>query len=135
MTTNTYQALCDRVGLKPEIVPLCDVCEKQAFELKDDDTYICLNADEKICLGYEKIYPPATAEQRERLEELVFKANYGLFMNDTQGGWQYFYESRKFKGDYVVSKDRTELTYALTQKLVDEGVLSKEEVKEVLCGK
>ena len=121
MTTNTYTNLCDSVGAKSE---------KPCSAGKRTCSMPCLDKDGKCQY---LTYPPAKAEQRERLEELIFKANHELFMNDTQGGWQYFYVDREHGSEYICSPSRQESCYMITKTLVEIGVLSKEEVKEALC--
>ena len=107
----------------------------------------------------EKHYPPATAEQRERLEELIIQnADFDYFnksikyycmacdgidkmlftyqLIEEQSEERYDGTIRSwneviFEGD---GETRPDALYALTQKLVQEGVLSKGEVKGALYG-
>ena len=110
MSTNTYQALCDSVG-----------AYKPYYN-----------------------YPPATAEQRERLMLLIVKANKnyssdfsvqsfddGLHLAaDNNNGNGYLLPAEH----EVIGLNYADALYALTQKLVQESVLDKEEVKGALVG-
>ena len=115
MTTNTYQALCDSVG---------------AYYMTEGREY---DSEGNICSWY-KNYPPQSAEQREKLLILIEKqvGLTAIYLKETN---DYIMRDETFSFEYVsITGERDECLYGITQKLVDEGVLSKGEVKEALCG-
>ena len=121
MTTNTYQALCDDVlDLQPDCPPYC-------FNLG------CIKEG---CNNLRKNYPPQSAEQREYLLEalskkflVTIKMGVGIYLIEVISNCTDYADIYK-KNCSCESYPKT--IYALTHKLVQEGILSKEEVKEVL---
>lgn len=134
MTTNTYTNLCDSVGAYEEYG--CGTYAKCQYKDDRPDVY-CQNCNKD---NLQRItYPPATAEQRERLEELI---------GDKWGSFEYIKDSNYVEEWHIIlpipsqpkvycpnalGETRPDALYALTHKLVNEGVLGKEEVKEALC--
>ena len=139
MTTNTYHALCDEVNLDKN--PQCFYFDDCPYGFG----HSCKDCDSP---WGELRHPPQSAEQRERLEELIWSLTQCTYFNiyqrlnlcDDKG--DYFWAApnaynintdRDFVKKYWF-KSRSEALYALTHKLVEEGVLSKEEVKGALNG-
>ena len=147
LTTNTYTNLCDSVGAY-EVTYTYDIeginwfggIFTQTFTKKEfkEDSWRWLTkqyrSDRKVVKVNKNItYPPATAEQRERLEELIYsKAEWFVCYKWISGdisGYKYTFENPLIT---CFAKTKPDALYALTHKLVAEGVLSKEEVKEAL---
>ena len=118
--TNTYQSLCDDVGIKPE---------KPCLSGKRTCTMPCLDK-QRVCQYL--AYPPQSAEQRERLEELILKL--GRLSYHKSDIYYICILSRVNNTNNGMAGTRPEALYALTHKLVAEGVLSKEEVAKALKG-
>ena len=137
MTTNTYQALCDDVEAYEDTTKPKAFCQKTC---KWGNKYKlgaglgcggCL--DKEFGDVTKRIYPPQSAEQRERLEELIL--NLGRLSYHKSDIYYICILSRVNNANNGMAGTRHEALYALTHKLVQEGVLSKEEVKEALNGK
>lgn len=142
MTTNTYQALCDDVGIEPKEILTCETCGSLMMELHPYGDLWCNKCTNNRDYTTTLHYPPQSAEQRERLEELItsklFYITYRLErMTDKTfkyeaGGYERDDGFLEYESGYFTN--RPEALYALTHKLRKEGVLSKEEVKEALNG-
>ena len=128
MTTNTYQALCDSVGAK--ITKGCCTCD---FDCSYWMTSYFMNCEPCKRHYTESVYPPQSAEQRERLEELIL--NLGRLSCHKNDIYYICILSRANNANNGMAGTRAEALYALTHKLFKEGVLSKEEVKDCLIGK
>jgi hypothetical protein len=124
--TNTYQALCDDVEAYGEIFMSCHECRRAGFV---EDTHSCTR-EECPLAGHH--YPPQSAEQRERLEELILKL--GRLSYHKSDIYYICILSRVNNTNNGMAGTRPEALYALTHKLVAEGVLSKEEVAKALKG-
>jgi len=131
--SNTYQNLCDTVGLKPILgCTAYDILSEDEADAYCDD--YCGQ-----CKYHGDIYPSATAEQRERLEELILSNVFDVDIVKHPSTKQYKYyiglkpNSNDIQSDWFDT--RPDALYALTQKLRNEGVLNDEEVKEALCKK
>ncbi len=107
--TDKFKQLCDKVGAYEEI------------EIHRPDDEVCWGNFENSTdfFDIDKNYPPETAEMRERLRAITSIA----LMN--------------YKVSYLklclICHINVEL-YALVIKLIEEGVLSCEQVKEALSG-
>lgn len=148
MTTNTYTNLCDSVGAY-EITYTYDIeginwfggIFTQTFtrnEFKEDAWRWKTKEYRVIKVNKKNIYPPATAEQRERLEELI-ELNIGesehlAKSKATQFLCNIFNCEKNASVYFAYEQSRPDALYALTHKLVQEGVLSKEEVAKALKG-
>ena len=149
MTTNTYQALCDSVGA----YSYHDACKMQIDYEEKGLSFSKFEADcpQKGHCTTEckqafdlKIHPPATAEQRERLKELILNEGWTLIcwkLGKNPEGCVYYIQAEKGVGKQrkiiqtqTANNTKSSELYALTHKLVSEAVLSKEEVAKALKG-
>ena len=140
MTTNTYQALCDRVGLKPRYFAIFwDYEPDSRCEFVNEKEYKTLEeaikrSSSEFKNQVEPRLPYQSAEQREKLLILIEKqvGLTAIYLKETN---DYIMRDETFSFEYVsITGERDECLYGITQKLVDEGVLSKGEVKEALSG-
>lgn len=142
MTTNIYTNLCDSVGAY-EITYTYDIeginwfggIVTQTFtrnEFKEDAWRWKTKEYRVIKVNKKNIYPPATAEQRERLEELIL--NSGRLSYHKNDIHYICILSRVNNVNNGIAGTRPDALYSLTHKLVQENVLSKEEVAKALKG-
>lgn len=144
--TNTYESLCDDVGAY-EATYTYDIeginwfggIFTQTFtkkQFKEDAwrwTTKEYRSDRKVVkVNKKNDIPPASAEQRERLEELIL--NLGRLSYHKSDVYYICILTRINNANNGMAGTRPDALYALTHKLYKEGVLSKEEVKEALIG-
>jgi hypothetical protein len=134
MTTNTYQLLCDDVeayeynnSYKPIRNNLERINNNFIPNFEPDEILKLLDINKKY-------YYDKSAEQRERLEELILKNNFNFLIVSCFGKYVYFIFNSFTKKVSISqrAKTRPDALYALIHKLVAEGVLSKEEVAKAL---